>query len=508
MKLLDLMTKPRNILLITADELRGDCLATMGNPDVLSPHIDALAARGAVFEKHFTPFPKCVPARCAMHTGRYTHTDGLRTVMGPNHLPEGDPTLGEFLRKQGYETAVLGLNHVWEDDWFYGKGEEANQPGAGVVDYTSFTEGPIGDLAMQQRTYPEAQARAGAHIDALAPVDYGGVTTGTKSGFFDENRASQACLYLSEVRDPAKPFFLQLNLSKPHPDYAIHEPYYSMYDPEDIVPFPSDLPENASLPLRAQRQWRLGDDVPQESLSEIQAVYYGMISFIDDLVGQVMNTLEAQGLAEDTLVIFTSDHGDYAGQYGINEKWDASLQDCLLHVPFIIAGTGISVGKRLAGLSEHVDLPATIFDYLGFERPEEWVWHGKSMLPMLQGAAGKAAVFADGGHEATMRARFNAPAWEEKHGQQCKTVGGKQLTYQQCPDAMARCKMVRTDEWKLVIRETGGNELFYVKEDRFEMLNLYTDPMCKSIRSDLQLKLIEWTLRTDTDRPYLAKFGA
>jgi len=500
--------RKKNILLITSDELRGDCLGLAGNPDVKTPNIDALAERGSVFEKHFTPFPKCVPARCAMHTGRYTHTDGLRTVMGPNHLPEGDPTLGEFLGKQGYETAVLGLNHLWEEGWFYGKGDQANQKSAGVVDYTSFTKGPIGDIAMQTRTYPDGEARKGAHIDALAEVDFDGLNTGSKSTFSDENRADQACLYLNEVRDPAKPFFLQLNLSKPHPAYCIHEPFYSMYDPESIEAFPSELPENASLPLRAQRKWRLGDDIPEASLRELQAVYYGMISFIDDLVGKVLQTLEAQGLAEDTLVIFTSDHGDYAGQYGINEKWDASLQDCLLHVPFVIAGPGIPQGKRFNGLSEHVDLPATIMDYLGFERPSEWVWHGESMLPLLQGAPGKAAVFADGGHEANMRARFDSPTWEEKNGRRRKTVGGKQLTYGECPDSMARCKMVRTEEWKLVIRETGGNELFHVKEDRFEMKNLYGQTELASIQAELQLLLIEWTLRTDTDRPYLAKFGA
>lgn len=502
------MNMTKNILLITADEMRGDCYGAAGNSDVRTPNLDALARRGSVFERHFTPFPKCVPTRCAMHTGRYCHTDGLRTVMRQNHLPKGEPNLAEFLRQKGYETAVLGLNHLWDESWFYGEGAQANEPGAGVVDYTSFTKGPLADKALQERCYPEGQPRSGAHVDALAEVDYDGLTTGVKRGFLDENRAEQACLYLRDVRDREKPFFLQLNLSKPHPAYAIHEPYYSMYDPATITAFPSNLPENASLPLRAQRQWRLGDDIPPESLREIQAVYYGMISFIDGLVGQVLSALRAEGLEDETLVIFTSDHGDYAGQYGINEKWDTSLQDCLLHVPFIMAGPNVPEGQRLAGMSEHVDLPATIFDYLGYERPQQWGWHGQSMLPMLRGAPGKVAVFADGGHEATMRARFNAATWQEKDGRRVKTVGGKQLTYAECPDAMARAKMVRTREWKLVIRETGGNELFNVAADPYEMKNLYGDPAYAEIVSDLQLKLIEWCLRTDTDRPYLDTFGA
>ena len=496
-----------NILFITADEMRGDCTGYIGNPDIKTPHLDRLAAGGTVFENHFAPFPKCVPSRCSMHTGRYTHTDGLRTVMRANHLPKGTPNLGEFLRSQGYETAVLGLNHLWEDSWFYGEGERLNKRGGGAVDYTSFTE-ELAPLTKTPRNYPPGTPRTGPHIDALAEVDYDGFVTGRKEIFSDENRADQACHYLKHLRDPSKPFFLQLNLSKPHPAYAIHDPYYSMYDPTALRPFPHGLPSGASLPLRAQREWRLGNDIPPASLRELQAVYYGMITFIDDLVGQVLATLRETGLAEDTLVVFSSDHGDFAGQYGINEKWDAALQDCLLRVPFVIAGPGIPTGKRVTGLSEHVDLPATVLNYLGLKAPPEWVWHGQSLIAVLHGAATKPAVFADGGHEAVMRARFDAPVYEEKNGRRVKAVGGKQLTYQQCPDAMARCKMVRTDEWKLVVRETGGNELFHIAEDSMEMRNLYGDPAYDKVVSDLQFKLIEWCLRTDPDRPYLSKFGA
>jgi len=489
--------------------MRADSVGFMGNPDVKTPHLDSLAASGTVFENHFVPFPKCVPSRCSMHTGRYTHTDGLRTVMGPNHLPKGSPNLGEFLRGRGYETAVLGLNHVWENDWFYGSGENKNQPHAGVVDYTSFTEGPLNEGAMTPRTYPEGVARTGKHLDALAEVDFDGLVTGEKGrSFSDENRTDQAVHYLEELRDRSKPFFLQLNLSKPHPPYRIHEPYYSQYDPQEISPFPYDLPENATLCLRAQRKWRLGDDVPHAALREIQAVYYGMISFIDDLVGRVLQALKEQGLHDETLVIFCSDHGDYAGQYGINEKWDGSLQDCLLKVPFVMSGPGIPAGMRVPHFSEHVDIPATIFDYFGWERPADWVWHGTSMLPLLEGRKTKDAVFADGGHEKAMRDRFHNDPWQEKDGRWVKATGGKQLVYQECPDAMARAKMIRTHDWKLVIRETGGNELFHIAEDPYEMKNLYGDPVYADKVSELQLGLIEWTLRTDTDRPYLEQFGA
>ncbi|MCH2156335.1 MAG: sulfatase-like hydrolase/transferase [Opitutales bacterium] len=502
----------KNILLITSDELRYDSLGCTGNPDVKSPHIDALAKSGAQFDNHFVPFPKCVPSRCAMQTGRYTHTDGIRSVMRDNHLEKGTPTLLECLSSHGYETTVLGLNHVWEDDWFYGPEGQRGEKGAGVSDYTSFTKEYTQPLAMTGCTYPDGEARTGAHIEALADVDFDGLATGkVERHFSDENRTNQAIHYLENIRDPQKPFYLQLNLSRPHPAYKIHEPYYSMYAPDAIEAFPSDLPEGASLPLRAMREHRLGNDIPEASLREIQAVYYGMITCSDQLVGQVIETLEKQGLREDTLIIFCSDHGDFAGQHGINEKWDAALQDCLLKVPFIMSGPGIPENQRISHLTEHVDLPATILEYLDLDKGrQDWNWHGTSMLPCLEGQETKKAVFADGGHESAMRDRAprEIDPWQEKDGKRIKKTGGKQLTYVECPDSMARAKMIRTQEWKLVIREVGGNELFHVAEDPYEMTNLYGNPEYKELTAELMYELIQWTLRTDTDRPYLQKIGA
>tara|TARA_R100000027_G_scaffold15040_2_gene10810 strand:+ start:1852 stop:3351 length:1500 start_codon:yes stop_codon:yes gene_type:complete len=498
----------KNILLITVDEMRGDCAGFMGNPDVKTPHLDALARQGTVFENHFAPFPKCVPSRCSMHTGRYPHTDGLRSVMMDNHIRQDQPTLASFLRSQGYETAILGLNHIWHEDDFYGHGEAYRKPGGGVVDYTSFTDGPLVDIALTERKYPAGTARKSDAVSALSHLGFNGLTQGRITDFSDENRADQAKLYLREIRSNEKPFFLQLNLSKPHPSYQIHEPYYSQYHPDSITPFPGDLPSQAPLPLQAQREWRTGLNLPKQTTAEIQAVYYGMISFVDDLVGGVLAELDEQGLREDTLIIFCSDHGDYAGQYGLVEKWDASLQDCLLHVPFILSGPDIPSGERTNSFSEMVDIPATVLDYLNLQKPEEWVWHGQSLLPATRGESTKQAVFASGGHEEAMRSRFNAPVWKEKNGQWVLANEGKQLVYQKCPDAMARCKMVRTQQWKLVIRETGGNELYDLKSDPYEMNNEYGNPSYDSITSQLMLMLIEWGLRTDQDRPYLASFGA
>ncbi|MGF1451620.1 MAG: sulfatase-like hydrolase/transferase [Opitutales bacterium] len=223
-----------SILFITADEMRADATGFGGNPDCRTPHLDTLAAGGVCFRRHFAVFPKCVPSRISMLTGRYTHTGGQRTVMGPDHLPKGSPNLVSHLRQNGgYETAVFGLNHVWDNEWFYDFGKADS-----VVDYHSFATPELDAMAKQARPYPVRNPNGPHPIPELQFIGEVGCVEGEKAGFFDENRTDNALHYLRKLRDPAKPFYLQLNLSLPHPDYKIHEPYYSMYDRESLTPYP------------------------------------------------------------------------------------------------------------------------------------------------------------------------------------------------------------------------------------------------------------------------------
>ena len=497
------MSQIKNVLFITSDEMRYDASSLNGNPDCRTPHLEALGKRGVVFDNHFTVHGKCVPSRIAMQTGRYAHTEAIRTVNKDNLLPKGDPNLMEHLRGKGFETAVFGLNHVWHDEWFYG----GNEKGGGAVDYHSFTTGYFDDLAMRKVPVPDRQTPVPACAKELETIDYSGCKEGSVENFSDLNRTEQAVKYLTEVRDRSKPFYLQVNLSKPHPPYGIHEPYYSMYDRDAITAYPHELPENATLHLRKQRELRLGNDISEAALRELQAVYYGSVTFIDDCIKRIMEAMESEDLFKDTLIIFCADHGDFASQYGINEKWDTAMQDCILHVPFILAAPGLPAGTRIDSLTEHVDIPETVLELLGIDGDERWHWHGRSLLRAIEGER-KAAVFADGGHEAPMRARFDCPAFADKNGLQIKTTGGKQLVYRDFPDAMARVKMVRSEDWKLAIRETGGNELFDLKNDPNELVNVYGDAAYNDVVMDLQHQMIQWCLRTDTDRPYQENVGA
>jgi arylsulfatase A-like enzyme len=488
-----------NLIILSSDEMRGDCPGFMGNPDCKTPNLDRFAERGVVFRNHFTVHGKCVPSRIAAMTGRYCHTDGFRTIQ--QHLPNDQPDLLSALKARGYESALFGHDHCWEN--IYGEGRNAK--GSSFVDYHSFTDGRMRGLLERQWPSPPPGPDAAEPMDLEDGYDYRGRITRPLDFFCDDNRAEQAIEFMTRARDRTRPFFMQLNLSWPHPVYHAPEPHFSMYDRAALHAWPHALPQNAPLPLVKMRQIRTGLDAPGAALREVQAVYYAMITKTDAVLGRVLDSIEAAGLFEDSIVMVWVDHGDFAGQYGLVEKWDTYLGDCLMHVPQILYAPGLPRGHVVEGLTEHTDLAPTLLEVLGIE--PSWLMHGQSLLPAIEGGEGKTAVFADGGHEEEMWGRFGFEV-RGKDGSGRLRRHAKQQVYAECPETMARAKMVRTERWKLVVRLSGGNELYDLDRDPWELNNLYGRRDLSRVVCDLERMLIEWCLRTDTDRPFQPEVGA
>lgn len=346
----------KNLIVISCDEMRWDAPGFMGNPDCKTPNLDRLAAQSVVFDRHFTVHGKCLPSRIAMMTGRYSHTDGFRTVMEENLLPDGEPNLLDCLKAHGYETAYFGHNHVFAN-LFTGNTEK----GGSTPYYHSFVESDFTPFLDHRPAVSEPGANSLDPLPDTPPNFRVEKIRGRLRFFCDDNRADQAIHYLTTVRDRSKPFYLHLNFSAPHPAYAVEEPYFSMYDRDAIQPFVYDFPENAPLPLTAMRTYRSAG-AEERHFRQLQAVYYGMVTKVDVLIGRVLETIEREGLWENTIVVFWVDHTDIA---------------------------------------------PTILDLLGFD--DDWGIHGQSLLPMIKGEKAKEAVFADGGHEKAMRDRFNGP---------------------------------------------------------------------------------------------------
>jgi choline-sulfatase len=486
------MNMKKNVIVISSDEMRADCTGFMGNMDIKTPNLDEFAKKGVVFEKQFTAFGKCLPSRVSMQTGRYSHTDGFRTVDGENLIPEKDPNMMGLLKKNGYETAVFGLNHAWE------KMFASNEPFKAYVDYHSWTG--------EYKDWWKAGKRSEVDPEYKMPEDLNELYCDYKGKLKDHHNDDDmhtkiAIDYLKNKRDRTRPFYLHINLGAPHPAYKCGEPFFSMYDRKKIKTFPHELPENAPLHMRKMRELRTGNDISDGSLTEMQAVYYGMITKVDLQIGEILKEIERQGLFKDSIVMFWVDHGDFASQYGLPEKWDTCMADCLLNVPYILYSPELPAGKRVKSMTEHVDIAPTVLELLGIT--PDWGIHGESLLPIIEGKKKKEAVFADGGHEEEMFGRVH-----EYVKDKTKPKNGKQRTYNMFPETMSRTKMIRTDKWKMVIRLKGGNELYHLEKDPNELKNLWGKPEYDGVVKDLQQKLIEWCLKTDTDRPYQSKVYA
>ncbi|MCC5848800.1 MAG: sulfatase-like hydrolase/transferase [Verrucomicrobia bacterium] len=482
----------KNLIIVTVDEMRGDCLGlNCGWPDVHTPNMDAFGQRGVNLTRHFTPFPKCVPARISLTTGRYTHTDGYRNIF--QHLPASQPDLLSHLIEAGYQTALFGKNHCWENvlEASHTPPELAPDQKGHRLDEHSWTNG-------YKRIYDRVMARKPAENPALNPAEEHAYIR-CRRKLQDEAFAEQADFFLRHGRDPNRPFYLHVNFNAPHPRYEVEEPWYSMVNRDTMSSFPHELPQNAPDSLRYQREIRLGNDVPESALREIQAVYLGMIAKVDQLCGKIFARIDAEGLYENSVVVFLSDHGDFAGQYGLWEKWDTSFNDCLTRVPCCLVAPGLPKGMNFMGLSDHTDIAPTLCALLSL--PPFPGIQGQNLVPVLQGIQpGRDAVFANGGHEEESRNRVHDP-FKNQDPALVHIRSDKQETYLKHPETMARAKMVRTLTHKLIYRETGDHELYDLTLDPYELHNRFADPALRDAREILLMKLLDWGIRTDTEFP-------
>jgi choline-sulfatase len=470
------MPRPKNVIILCSDELRGDCVGYAGNRDVRTPNIDALAGEGVAFMNHFATFPKCTPSRVSLMTGRYCHTGGYRTL-GQRLDPE-QPDLLCTLAAEGYQTAVFGKNHCWDDARWESIKHRSDAPA-------------YADLLPPKRPLP-ATDKLPRGWDYAGNVD----VLGEK----DAAHVEQTLRFLRENRDREQPFFLQLNIEAPHPVYGVAEPYFSGVDRDSIEPFPTALPENPCKVLLAQRAGRTGTDIDPAHALEVQATYYGMIHQVDDHVGRVMTTLRELDLLDDSIIVFWSDHGDYAGQYGLAEKWDTHFPDCLVHVPCILRAPGWPRGRQVEHLSDHTDVCPTLAALLGLDLP--WTPHGHDLAPTIEGQSIRDAVFSEGGHEPAVLARapdaiarWMLPAEAEGH------QFPKTRTYHDYPHSMVRSRMVRTPDHKLITRLNGDDEYYDLHNDPWELRNLIHDPSTTAAQLTLHRHLAKFALLTAPDHP-------
>lgn len=463
------MTRP-NLLMFMPDQQRADTIGCFGNPVAQTPNIDALAARGVRFTNAFTNHPVCGPSRVNLMTGWYPHTHGHRTLT--NLLGPEQPNLLRCLKEGGYQVAWAGAR----GDVF--------APGVTELSthFCGFTTRP--EKMSMGPQYEEGSALYDAFYHGRRPGDDTWID-------FDEASVRTAIDWLNGK--PNGPWCLWLPLIFPHLPFEVEEPWYAQYRPSDM---PARLMSSGTgKPAFHQGiREKLGTDrLTEEDWREIQRVYYGMVSRVDDQLGRVTRCLEELGELDNTVICYFTDHGEYLGDFGLVEKWPSGLDHCLLQNPLILAGPGISEGRDAATYTEMVDLLPTLLEFAGIE--PRHTHFGRSLVPTLKNTDIniRDRAYSEGGFTA---AELNL--LEQAKGEYAKKA---QLQHEQ-PEMVGKAFSVRTDDYTYIYRLYEQDELYDRRQDTRELNNLLVEQPDHPAATQLKSQMMDWLIETADEIPW------
>ena len=481
----DALPRP-NILFIMTDQQRWDCVAANGNKLIKTPNLDRLAARGANFTHAFVASPVCVPSRISFFTGRYAHSHRNRVNYTP--LDRSEVLLQARLKDAGYRTASVGKLHYTPPT-----PDEARRTGFDIVelhDSASFTDKWSDYVKWRQENDPKKALGYRAVAKDIAPGK-NPFRAALDAEFTDTAWTGlRARHWLGELAHGAQPFFLHVSFWKPHSPYEVAAPYDAMYDGVEI-PIPDtanrDAAQNLPPPLQTLALRNGGTKMDRERMQWAYRSYYGTITHVDHEIGLLLDALEASGAAANTLIVFSSDHGDQLFEHGITDK--NCFFEPSVRVPFMVSLPGRIKIARHDELIETVDLLPTLFEFIGLPEPREF--QGRSFAPLIADMGRTYephdAVFSENViPEVITGGKVDMPF--EK---------GKGIAGTRHPDA----KMVRTARWKYCYYPDGYAELYDVQADPHERTNLAGRADMREVEFDLRTRLLNWMINsTETDQ--------
>jgi choline-sulfatase len=481
------MSRDFNLIVIKTDQQRWDTLGCQGHPVVRTPNLDRLAGQGSLCENAFTVSPLCVPSRASFFTGQYPHHAGHFSNRPEHHIQSGQWSFLEPLREHGYVTGISGKNHAFRGDDLLNRFDYCEE-------YES--HGKLrGDITAGDRAVSAFRHREG--LPGVKPeMLYGGLIEHAEpfppEQCLTHRIAQDGIRFLEQNR--ARRFFLHLSFPDPHWPQVVCEPYHSMYNPEkiELEAWPMDWTGHPFAHY-VQSQALGFDHYTLRQRQRILATYLGQVTFIDDAVGMLLARLEALGLRERTLIVFTSDHGDFAGRYGLVEM-TKGFQDCLIRVPLIISLPGATGDRKVKASVDNIDVFPTLFDFLGI--PIEVPMPGKSFLRQLQGGhePHRETLFAEVGDPRQdppppiPLAEYAAYARRQEERKGCfwftdYTING-------------RAVMIREENWKYCYYTGDAEELYDLAHDPLELHNLALTPAFQDQRHRLRSRLKQWLLES------------
>ena len=413
------MGSVRNVLFIMCDQLRADYLSCYGHPTLDTPNIDSLAARGVRFTRAYVQSPVCGASRMSFYTGRYVQSHGAAWNGYP--LKVGEMTLGDYLRPLGVQTVLVGKTHMRADkEGMQRLGIDPNSIIGVRVSECGFDPyerddglhavGPEGRYDPQNPRYNRYLNEKG-YVGDNPWHDWANSAQGEgnalASGWAMRHARKPARVKEEDAETPymtrramdfiaeagEEPWCLHLSYIKPHWPYVAPAPYNQMYGPEDVIPaVRSEEERRDPHPVyRAFMDLRVASSFARDEVrAEVIPVYMGLIKQIDDQLGQLLAFMRGRGLLENTLIVFTSDHGDYLGDHWMGEK--DLFHEPSVKVPLIVYDPSSAAdgarGTVCDELVEAIDLAPTFLEVLGGDpAAQSHRLEGRSLVPFLHGRA-------------------------------------------------------------------------------------------------------------------------
>jgi choline-sulfatase len=447
--------KAPNILFIMADQMAGPALPCHGHPIVQAPNLTRMAQEGVVFDSVYCNSPLCAPSRASLLTGQLPSRIGAYDNAA--EFSSSVPTFGHYLRAMGYQTSLCGKMHFIGSDQLHGFEERL------TTDIYPADFGWTPDWEQPER-------RPSWYHNMLSIVQAGTCQTSNQLDFDEEVafRAVRKIYEMARSRD-ARPFCFFVSFTHPHDPFAIPKEYWERYDHSQV-----DMPAIPPLPLeqmdphsrRVHHVCDLGRyRQTEERVKNARHAYYAAISYVDDKVGQILRVLEATGFAKDTVVLFTSDHGEMLGERGLWYKMN--FFEWAARVPLIVWAPSRFAPRRVGGHVSLVDILPTMVEIGAGDGPAPDLADavdGQSLVPLLQGEADS---------------RYDP-------------VFGEIL----CESAIAPCFMIRRGQYKYIYSEPDPEQLYDLESDPHELQNLAGQAEYEDLRRAL---FEEVTCRWDAD---------
>ena len=490
---------PRNILFIMCDQLRWDYLSCYGHQKLNTPNIDALATRGIRFDNAYCQAPLCGPSRASFYTGRYMSSHGVMANQDPTRIDE--LTIADYLQPAGYRSALVGKTH--------NRKSLAQMRALGIDPESDFARhaasGGFEPYEQHEGLYPGARAPGDNGYNAyLNSQGYAGNNPwheytncgADKNGKIRSGWQLRNSIYPARVaeehsettyltnraiefldqQDDNNPWCLHLSYIKPHWPLIAPAPYHDLFDASDIQPVQRSEQEldNPHPVYAAFMEQEYSESFSRDDVRKrVIPVYMGLIRQIDDQLGRLFEYMQLTGMLEQTMIVFTSDHGDYLGDHWLGEK--DLFHEASVKIPLIIADPDTTAddtrGSVCGEMVEAVDLLPTFVEFGGGVINRERI-EGQSLLPLLRSK--------------TAPTDWRQFALSEIDYSERGARSSLKLAPYDC-----RALMIRDRHWKYIHHNLFRPQLFDMQEDPHEMIDLGDDPAYTKVRADMQQMMLE-----------------